>query len=306
MTNIVIRNYQAVDGSALKELHQSVTSENGANFWWVGPESNWANVFCAFEGQRMIAKGQVELIYEVPAGSPLEMEHAIYCNLKTVPERETDTVLLDMVFQRLVERSAEIKSSLSDLYKTMLCVGNLQIEKQNNVFFMSKGFEYTETVFTMCRDLTKSIPIMDLPLSYQFTLWNMDDADEQKEYLAYDQEIWPDAPLKRERLVQYRNKPSWTALTVREGANLIASAMAWKENDQDTGGIIEDVWVRKPWRKKGLAKLLLSEALVYLKDQGCDTAELEVSAKNASALQLYQAVGFQVIDEEVRYKKDIT
>lgn len=38
--------------------------------------------------------------------------------------------------------------------------------------------------------------------------------------------------------------------------------MAWKEEDDPAVGIIEDVWVRKPWRKQGIAKFLLTKAMV--------------------------------------------
>lgn len=237
-------------------------TETGAVLWQVGPEFNWENVFCAFEGKRMIAKGQVQIIHVVPEGSPLDMDHRVYCNLKTVPERETDMALLEQVYQKVYDRAVEIKKTLSNQYKTKLCVGNLQLEKNNNAFFTSKGFDYRETVYEMSRNLDEAIPNIDLPTPYQFSYSSMNEPSEQEEYLTYDREIWPDASLGLERLIEYQNYPSWTALTVREGKELIASVMAWKEEDDPAVGIIEDVWVRKPWRKQGIAKFLLTKAMV--------------------------------------------
>ncbi|MEC0174063.1 GNAT family N-acetyltransferase [Paenibacillus favisporus] len=75
--------------------------------------------------------------------------------------------------------------------------------------------------------------------------------------------------------------------------------------DAEGDGVIEDVFVREPWRQQGIAKHLLHQALTYLKNIGCECAELQVETANSSALSLYLAVGFREVSKEVRYERDL-
>lgn len=84
MNNIVIRNFEKKDMPLLGEFYNAVTSQVKIIFWWVGEEENWENVFCAFENNKMIAKGQVSIISKIPSGMPLGSTHSIYLNLKTL------------------------------------------------------------------------------------------------------------------------------------------------------------------------------------------------------------------------------
>lgn len=81
----------------LGELYQSLRSKENTIFWWIGDEDNWVNVYCAFEGGKMVAKGQVDIINIVPSGRSKDTKHSIYVNLKTIPERESDYDLLEQV-----------------------------------------------------------------------------------------------------------------------------------------------------------------------------------------------------------------
>ncbi|MNN57077.1 Mycothiol acetyltransferase [compost metagenome] len=74
--------------------------------------------------------------------------------------------------------------------------------------------------------------------------------------------------------------------------------MAWQEGDY---GVIEDVFVREPWRKRGFAKYLLTQALKYFEVHKLEYAKLMVLTTNKSAISLYESVGFCADKEEVRY-----
>jgi ribosomal protein S18 acetylase RimI-like enzyme len=60
-------------------------------------------------------------------------------------------------------------------------------------------------------------------------------------------------------------------------------------------GWVDPVFVRRPWRRRGLAGALLGEALVRLRERGMTSAQLEVDSENANqALGLYERHGFAV------------
>lgn len=295
---ISIRNFQQEDMPLLGELYQAVTANQNALFWWIGDEENWSNVFCAFENGRMIAKGQVSIINVVPPDRSAESTHSIYVNLKTVPEREKDSELLNQVYQRLLTRAQELAQCLPPEYKTLLCVGNDSSEIANNEFFTQQGFHPLNSLYCMSRDLTKPIAEMQLHEEFILSHWKMKTAEEEEEYLEVEAEIWPDTPLGRERLAEYKNHKLWTSMILRHEGTLVGGLMAWKEDDH---GVIEDVFIREPWRKRGLAKVLLNQALHYLCFHGLESTNLMVLTTNQSALSLYESVGFVVAKEEIRY-----
>ena len=71
-------------------------------------------------------------------------------------------------------------------------------------------------------------------------------------------------------------------------------------------GYTEDIGVRRPWRRRGLASYLIAESLRLLKDQGMQEAALTVDADNPSgALTLYERLGYQVVRRSFAYSKPL-
>ena len=71
-------------------------------------------------------------------------------------------------------------------------------------------------------------------------------------------------------------------------------------------GHIDSVAVRRPWRRQGLARALLSRALLLLRERGMSRASLEVDAENPNqALALYRDVGFDVQMSATAYRKPL-
>jgi len=297
-TEFFIRNFEHGDMPLLGELYQSVTAKDNATFWWVGDEDNWSNVYCAFEDGKMVAKGQVSIINVVPPGRSKENNHSIYINLKTISEREQDITLLDKVYQYLLTRAKQLKVTLPQEYGTILCVGNDSKETANNQFFIQKGYLPLNSLYSMNRDLTEPVVELKLQEEFQFSHWHMETSSEERDYLNIEAEIWPDAPLGHSRLSEYKSNKLWTSMVVRQTDTIVGGLMTWQEEDY---GVIEDVFVREPWRKRGIAKFSLTQALKYLKSHKLPKATLMVLTTNKSALSLYESVGFYTDKEEIRY-----
>jgi mycothiol synthase len=69
-------------------------------------------------------------------------------------------------------------------------------------------------------------------------------------------------------------------------------------------GWLERISVRRPWRRRGLAKALIVSALEGLRDAGMSEAMLGVDAENLSgALRLYESLGFVERDRAYSYRK---
>ena len=69
-------------------------------------------------------------------------------------------------------------------------------------------------------------------------------------------------------------------------------------------GWLARVWVRRPWRKRGLARALMGRSLIVLRERGADGAQLYVDVDNAQgALDLYTGAGFTIESEAVAWRK---
>jgi mycothiol synthase len=69
-------------------------------------------------------------------------------------------------------------------------------------------------------------------------------------------------------------------------------------------GWLDSVFVRRPWRRRGLGAALVACSLVVLRDAGMDTAMLGVDAENPTgALGIYERAGFTVATRSAAYRK---
>ncbi|MEW5872177.1 MAG: GNAT family N-acetyltransferase [Chloroflexota bacterium] len=69
-------------------------------------------------------------------------------------------------------------------------------------------------------------------------------------------------------------------------------------------GWTENICVRRPWRKRGLARSLLVQSLVAVRERGMTEAALGVDTQNVSgALHLYESVGFRPVKRFSNYRK---
>ena len=69
-------------------------------------------------------------------------------------------------------------------------------------------------------------------------------------------------------------------------------------------GLLDSVFVRRPWRGRGLASALVGRSLALLRDRGMTSATLGVDAENPNgALRLYEKAGFGVDMRSTGYRK---
>jgi mycothiol synthase len=91
-----------------------------------------------------------------------------------------------------------------------------------------------------------------------------------------------------------------------EIAGAVANAIYQNENEllNRKRGLLESVFVRRPWRRRGLASALVARSLVLLRERGMTSAWLGVDADNPTgALGVYERAGFAVHSRGRAYRK---
>jgi ribosomal protein S18 acetylase RimI-like enzyme len=182
-------------------------------------------------------------------------------------------------------------------------VGNNASEIANTQFFeKEKGFCQYNSLFKMNHNLNDTFSVPELNERFEFATWMMETPQEEQLYLELEAEVWPETPLGKERLSQFKQNLLWNSLVVREGERVVGSLMVWQE---EKSGYIENVFVLEPWRRFGIARYMLSQALSYFRTHGLEEAYLMVLTDNDSALHLYESVGFSLSSEERRYRIEL-
>jgi mycothiol synthase len=94
-----------------------------------------------------------------------------------------------------------------------------------------------------------------------------------------------------------------------EIAGAVINAIDAEENAafQRRRGVLDSVFVRRPWRRRGLAAALVGRSLALLRERGMTSAWLGVDADNPTgALGVYERAGFGVHLRSSAYHKPMT
>ncbi len=300
-----LKTYQPEFLQAIKKLYRDVMEQDeNTIFWWPGePEFTWEYCICAFAGEELVGKGQVQAVSIQKPGINSNAKHHIYVNIKLHPKYKNNTELFSQIYDAIYDKAIKIQDGLSHEFQTLLCVGNASTEESNNTLFLDKGFSPFNYLYGMETDLSNELydnhgSIEGIEIDY----WKMETEEDEKRYLEIESIIWPENALSPGRLQEYKGKPGWTAIIAVNGQEIVGSVMCWEQHQSgEVYGEIEDLFVLPDWRGKGIAKALLVKALQTLKDRSLERAELMVLTENASAISLYKGVGFEVGYKENRY-----
>lgn len=81
---------------------------------------------------------------------------------------------------------------------------------------------------------------------------------------------------------------------------------AENETFQRLRGWTENICVRRPWRKMGVARALMAENMRELKTRGMESAALGVDTDNPTgALRVYESMGFRPLQRDTVYQKPL-
>jgi mycothiol synthase len=83
----------------------------------------------------------------------------------------------------------------------------------------------------------------------------------------------------------------------------------WPEENERLGvrrGWLEHISVRRPWRRRGLARAMTAMSLERFRERGLDDGMLGVDSENPNgALGLYEGVGFTVFSRAAAYRRPL-
>jgi ribosomal protein S18 acetylase RimI-like enzyme len=266
------------------------------------------NIICAIdESGKLLGYSPV---YPVLMRDASSLPHTLWTEVKTHPACNAPNEIKDQLLGQLLVRAREVTHEFPG-HPVHLTFQYFPSETASIEYVTSKGCQYTESVFTMRRDLAREIPSLSSSPSREIMIrpWRMESEPEQKRYVRARNECFPEAPIELGEWQYFMQSPQWSVgrtFAAFDGDELVGNvAVFWDEGENQRSGkkigFTEFIFVRPQWRGKNIARRLITAGLEHLKQHGLTEAHLEVRAKNQSALRLYVDLGYEVIRESRFY-----
>jgi len=154
--------------------------------------------------------------------------------------------------------------------------------------------------------LPKGIELRPVQVSHYRKIWEAQ-REVQRELFEFVAEYWTDdnyhAWLKNPAHTPHLWQIAWDGDQV---AGMVLARIDEAENQalHRKRGYTEHIFVRKPWRQRGIAKALIIRSLQELKKQGMEEAELGVDTENeSSAYAFYKSMGYHTFSTDIWFRK---
>ena len=289
---------------AYQEAYPFAATIPGETYLSAGFE-NGKNIFCAFDEGGAL-QGYAPLFPNLVAEP--ELPHTIWAEVKINPGLPARWELKDALFARVMSRAKQITQAFPDS-RTNLTFQYHPSEIFSIEYLLSRGGCYTESAYRMLRDLAQPIPSLPPPENITVRRWRMESKTEQRAYVRARNEAFPEAPVTLADWQYFLSSPAWQAgiaIAAFDGGEVAGSMLVYGDEalSRRTGkkaGVTEYIFVRKKWRRRGIAAYLITQGLQYLKEHDREAAYLEVRLANHAALELYHRLGYQVVDENRFY-----
>lgn len=226
------------------------------------------NIYCVFDEAGNI----IVLALLFPVLREESEAHIIWTTLMASPMIEANLMVKDRLWDLIYQRAREIKRELPR-GKVRLEVDCLSKQVGEIAYFIGKGILPYGSRYQMVKALSR--PIGNLELNQELRIV--------------------------EEPVQWQSGITITALSKedQEVGNITACL------EQDGTGTLEEIFVLPSWRRKGIAKYLITQGLFYLKEKGAEHVYLEVLDQNRTALNLYRSMGFEILRKELLLGLDL-
>jgi GNAT superfamily N-acetyltransferase len=194
----------------------------------------------------------------------------LWIDLRADPGCEAATAVKDLLLERVLARAYEIGHQKPEeefaLSATYFSEGQASIG-----YLAAKGFTRYQTCYAMRRDLSEPVPDVPEPAGVEVRSWRMETEAEQRAYLdAYESAFQSDAK-NLEELQHFIKSEHWsvgTTFTAFAGERVVGSVAIWYRPDSTWGARTEHVFVVPEWQRRGIARYVLRQGLLYLQARG--------------------------------------
>lgn len=190
-----------------------------------------------------------------------------------------------------------------------------QGELGHHALLTGGGFESIRYFFLMQRDLAEAIPDAPLPDGIELRPMTAEldrqvfdaEAEAFRDHWGHHEPTEED--FKRTFGREELDRSLWVVAWDGDEIAGVVQNWIWPDENRKLGvewGWLEHISVRRPWRRRGLARAITAASLRLLHEHGLTHGMLGVDAENPNgALGLYEALGFSEYTRSTAYRRPI-
>ncbi len=179
----------------------------------------------------------------------------------------------------------------------------------------NEGYVPLRYGFSMVRATSQPLP--EAPLPEGLEVRPVRDEDVRQIVEASDEAFrdhWGHRPMTEDDLRHWMSDRAFDPslwVVAWDGDQVAGSVLGYLDQAENDAhgrkrGYTECIWVRRPWRRRGLARALLVRSIAMFVEMGMEETALGVDTQNPhGALRLYQSVGYQVERRHTTYRKPL-
>jgi mycothiol synthase len=166
-------------------------------------------------------------------------------------------------------------------------------------YLIAHGWERDDLYsLRMVRSLDGTLPPPQAPEGW--TIRSVGGEDEWPRRVELHREVWQPSNLTLEKYQRLRSSSVYTSdldlVAVAHDGTFASYAGGWLDALNGTG-LFEPVGTLVDYRRQGLSTAVLREGLRRMQARGAHTAWISTGPKNTQAASLYQALGFEIIND---------
>ncbi|MCT8137820.1 GNAT family N-acetyltransferase [Anaerobacillus sp. CMMVII] len=214
-----------------------------------------------------------------------------------IDAEENQLFIKDKIFETLLNKAYSIKKGNQDKLVRVYhcCFSNA---RENIDYYQAKaGFRHDEGMYIIRKNLdqklnelveTVGIKYQSLPLSSDAEILTL--IDKHKTVFRNGYSI--------ESINLLKQKTGWNSIAAIDDGEIIGNIMLFiEETPTRRIGWVEDLFVTKDWRNKGIAINLVNKGLRHFQDNSVEEVRIEVWSSNERAMSLYKQFGFEFYEE---------
>lgn len=204
----------------------------------------------------------------------------------------------DQLFDEVMKRSLAIKKENSDIDVRVYHCCFSDNQKNIDYFSSKQGFKHDEGMHIIKKVLTEDkFEIADIK-GINFVKLEFDNEEEIAELIEKQNQVFASG-YTLEDIKNIKMESQWFSIAAKSENELVGNIIIIvKKDETDTNyGWVDDLFVSKGWRNRGIGENLILRAFEELLSMGIRESALEVWSANKRASSVYAQLGYQFLKE---------
>ncbi len=242
----------------------------------------------------------------------------VYCGYSVHPAVDDAAWIWDALFDWIEAEARRVLPVAPPQARVCLVAGATDDDPSERAQLETHGFAHSRTFYRMEMDLSNAIASPMLPDGIAFRSFVPGEDDEAqvdayrdafRDHYGYLEGPFSDDLAQLQRTMQEDDfDPALWFLAIDCAQGEVAGYCLCYPEDRGNRemGLVDELGVRRNWRRRGIARALLLHGLAALKIRGLPRACLRVDSDNKKgALALYESVGMAVVSCSHTYVKEL-